>query len=333
MFDNRHIPYLNAIVAADIKGKAKYTLTMLIDSMDFDTCETYIGQTALAKKMGVSYDAAADGLDLLEDLKLIRMVGTRPIHPGSLKATSVYRILLEPVGTVGFLPMVTIGKKPMVGNSPSNHIQSAVGVGSGFSAKQSVEASTTHTYTHTDSLDETPYGEDQDQNQQHPPRFSEEEIGILRTLFGELTDVNPEFAEDSLRSYTGPFDSTRLAFLMFYAFRISKYWKVPSNWIALDMENFLGASRKLDGEIRKWRQHDSLVKKFPTAQAVLDKVVPPAPSGAFDIDEDAAASAGVSPLGGHVWDGERCQRCGVFFKTYAETMEDCVPVSVVTIEE
>jgi hypothetical protein len=128
--DNRHIPYLNAIIAADIKGKAKFTLVFLIDSMDFDTRETYIGQTALCQKMGVSYDAAADGLDLLEKLNFIKTVGIRPIHPGSNKATTVYRILLEPVGvgnlpTVGDLPK---GDLPTVGKLPSNHKQSGFAI-------------------------------------------------------------------------------------------------------------------------------------------------------------------------------------------------------------
>ena len=79
---------------------------------------------------------------------------------------------------------------------------------------------------------------------------------------------------DSLKAYTGPLSAARLALLMFYAFRISKYWPKPENWYSLDMENFLGASRKLDLEFRKWRQHDALVKKFPTVDSVLMEIAP-----------------------------------------------------------
>jgi hypothetical protein len=51
------------------------------------------------------YDAAAAGLDLLEDLKLIETIGIRPVKPGSEMATTVYRVLLEPVGDpIGNLP-------------------------------------------------------------------------------------------------------------------------------------------------------------------------------------------------------------------------------------
>jgi hypothetical protein len=321
--DNRHLPYLNAILAADIKGKAKFTLTFLIDTMDFDTRETYIGQTALAEKMGVSYDSAAAGLDLLEDLKLIKTVGIQPTHPGSMKATTRYRILLEPLPeitdqlTLGKLPMngdSTVGKKPTVGKRPSNHIQSVVTPnGRGVSeASNAVEK----THTHTDAVSARPEQTEPDQTPR--PRVSDEEIRTLVSIFFNLTEVEAtgsDVAEgsvkdawDELRSYDGPLSSARLALLMFYAFHISNFWSKPKNWHSLDMENFLNASRKLDKEFPKWRQHDKIAKMFPTAQSVLDKICPPPPAPEPRYED------------GHTFADDSftavCRTCGVTYMDY-----------------
>jgi hypothetical protein len=186
--DNRHIPYINAIIAADIKGKAKFTMLCLIDSMDFDTRETYIGQTALAKKMGSSYDAAKDGIDLCQELKLIEFVGFHPIHPGSVKATNTYRILIQPLGgTVRDLPTVedsTVGKKPTVGKSPGNHIQNGGGVDGRGGGKGSNAVEEPHTYTHTNASTQSKAADDTETDQPlKTKKFSDEEIRTLVSVF------------------------------------------------------------------------------------------------------------------------------------------------------
>jgi len=281
--DNRHIPYLNAIIAADIHGRAKLTLTMLIDSMDFDTHQTYIGQTALAKKMGVSYSAAAEGIDLLQELKLIEFVGFHPIHPGSAKATNAYRIVIQPLeDTVGDSATVgdsTIGKKPTVVDLPNNHIQSNGGSDSWGGGKGSNGVERAHTYTHTDALAHNTKN-DTETDQTHGS-WSEEEIKVLVSIFSFATDAqlgalasSEKFVSEgtaALRSYKGGLSAQRLALLMWWAFGISGYWSKQKNWTkGLDMENFLRAARTLDNQIEKWRGLPKWEKRYARAFDVLD---------------------------------------------------------------
>ncbi len=89
-------------------------------------------------------------IDLCQELKLIEFVGFHPIHPGSVKATNTYRILIQPLGgTVRDLPTVedsTVGKKPTVGKSPGNHIQNGGGVDGRGGGKGSNAVEEPHTY-------------------------------------------------------------------------------------------------------------------------------------------------------------------------------------------
>jgi hypothetical protein len=151
-------------------------------------------------------------------------------------------------------------------------------------------------------------------------KLTDDEIRTLVSIFlniteSECTEEEVEEGWSSLRSYSGHLHSARLALLMFWAFRVSNYWSKEENWQVLDMENFLGASSTLDKQFipEKWRQHDGLVKKFPTAQAVWDHLAPPAPPSPEDVCEEDE----------HVWDDymlpegpshtvDRCAHCGKF---------------------
>jgi hypothetical protein len=341
--DNRHLPYINAILVADIKGKAKFTLMFLIDSMDFQTRETYIGQTALAKKMGVSYDSAADGLDLLEDLKLIETIGIRPTHPGSSKATTVYRVLLQPVAEgVGDLPTVgdsTVGKKPTVGKFPSNHIQSTEGVDLRGGGKNSNGVSTTH--THTDAFDEQINSDRTDRSR--TPRLSGDEIKILAAIWKYATKMDDPKCEESLRSYEGNLSSQRLALLMWWGFYMSKHWSDPDSWKTLDMTNFLRASRTLDGQMEKFRGLPQWEKKYPRAFDILDwcigeeerKIARGEKKGTIFSDvireRDAkkpgpiATAARVDPQDEHEFSNGGCSRCGIDVSKFSTT--PCITVA------
>jgi hypothetical protein len=289
---NPVINYYNAVLEADIPCYPKTALLVLVKNMDYNTRQTYIGQKKIAKQMGASYNTARRALDALEkEHKLIKLVGMHLIHPGSADGTQIFEVLIEPLpseGTSTLLgdnpapPQVTstlIGRQSIQRGvvSPDSRGVSEI--------SNAIDKPHTYTHTHSDALDskQEDYTEI-DQNQ--TPRFTDEEGAILVKIFEFLTDKPSEDGYASLMKYTGPSTSERLALLMYYAFRISKYWKIPSNWHSVDIENFIGASRKLDGEIRKWRQHEGLVKKFSTLQAALDYLIPPA---APESDEDAAA--------------------------------------------
>jgi len=268
--DNRHIPYLNAIIAADIHGRAKLTLTMLIDSMDFDTRQTYIGQKALAKKMGTSYEAAKNGIDLLEKLKLIEFLGMRQIHPGTGEATQVFQILLKPVQVVneveGKLPGGLGVNHPVRGKLPDNHIQSNGGSDNRGVVRVTNGVERTHTYT-----DALAHGNTERTGTDQNPALSDDEIEALGQVWSYASGAPDPNYPASLRSYSGGLSSQRLALLMWWGFGLSKYWAVKAgNWKVLDMENFLRASRTIDQQIRKFRGLPKWEKQFPRAASVLD---------------------------------------------------------------
>jgi len=109
------------------------------------------------------------------------------------------------------------------------------------------------------------------------PTLSDEESCTLADTFTFLTGVRPPEPYQTFRLYTGKLTSARLALLMWWAFRVSNFWSRPENWLVLDLENFLNASGKIEGQLMKWRQLPGLEKKFPTAQSVHDFLIPPTP--------------------------------------------------------
>jgi hypothetical protein len=177
----------------------------------------------------------------------------------------------------------------------------------------------------TDAPEPTRHPSDSDPSQQGSAavpahKLTDDEIRTLVSIFLNVTEAEgtEEAVEEgwsSVRAYNGHLSSARLALLMFWAFRVSNYWSKEENWQVLDMENFLGASSTLDKQFipEKWRQHDGLVKKFPTAQAVWDHLAPSAPPSPEDVCEEDE----------HVWDDymlpegpshtvDRCAHCGKF---------------------
>jgi hypothetical protein len=133
-------------------------------------------------------------------------------------------------------------------------------------------------------------------------------VNIWRFLIGE----NQAGTYDTLMKYRGPFSSRRLAFLMFYAMRISKFWSKKENWYALDIDNFLGASRKLDGEIVKWRQHDKLYAKFQTAADMEVHLMPEMKK------REPHYQHGHTFMGGF---SEVCETCGISYTEFIEKPE------------
>jgi hypothetical protein len=194
-----------------------------------------------------------------------------------------------------------------VGKSLSNHIQ--VSEGLGVPAKQRIgTADETHTHTDADASSLDASGRDKDNTKTHPVGEVDGETGTLVKIFESVAPSVDQDPYPALRSYSGPLSAARLALLMFWAFRVSEYWSVEENWQILDMENFLAASRTLDKQFTpdKWRQHDSLTKRFPTAQSVLDKLRPPVP------DPNVCSDGGE-----HEWEDYRhttqqCSVCGLF---------------------
>jgi hypothetical protein len=298
---NPVINYYNAVLEADIPCYPKTALLVLVKNMDYNTRQTYIGQKNIAKQMGASYNTARRALDALEkEHKLIKLVGMHLIHPGSADATQIFEVLVKPVPSedtstlLGDTPVPSGGTSTLIGRQSIQR---------GFSTERrgvseiSNAVEKVHTYTHTSNSPQQNYTET---DQKQKPRFTDEEGITLVKIFEFLTDKPSENGYVSLMGYTGPLTSERLALLMFFAFRISKHWKVPANWVSVDMENFLGASRELDKQFNpiKWRQHDSLANKFSTLQAVLDYLVPPQSPKAWldsekdteDPDEDAAVT-------------------------------------------
>ena len=282
---------INGAFEAKLPGLTKLVLLGMLWHRNDQTGRVWVSQETLAKELGISYNTVARAVDKLEELKVLVYIGEMPLNPGNVgRSTHIYEIDLKPLGfvpsEVTIRPISTLRghqSRDLYPERVPKEIQSAGGVGVGVSAQQSGGSERTHAYTHTHThsdalVDETPYGVDQDQNQQQPLRLSEEEIPILVSIFTHLTGVEDSDSTESLRSYSGPLTSARLALLMYYAFRISKYWSLHEKWDSVDMDNFLGASRKLDGEFRTpaWRQADKVAKRLPTAQAVLDHLVPPA---------------------------------------------------------
>jgi len=181
----------------------------------------------------------------------------------------------------------------------------------------------------TDAPEPTRHPSDSDPSQQSSAaapdeKLTDDEIRTLVSIFLNITEA--EFTEEeveegwsSLRAYNGHLHSARLALLMFWAFRVSNYWSKEENWQVLDMENFLSASGTLDKQFNpeKWRQHDGLVRKFPTAQAVMDFLIPP------PVDDFALSSEDACEEDEHLWDDymlpegpshtvDRCAHCGKF---------------------
>lgn len=141
--------------------------------------------------------------------------------------------------------------------------------------------------------------------------LSGDDTSLLARIFNEIAPAPDDNPFPALDDYKGPLSAARLAVLMFWAFTVSNYWSKEENWHVLDMENFLGASRTLDKQFNpeQWRQHDGLVKKFPTAQAVMDFFIPP-PVHDFTPEE-------VCEDGQHIWvdvlhTAQRCSVCGMY---------------------
>ena len=143
--------------------------------------------------------------------------------------------------------------------------------------------------------------------------LSGDDASLLAQIFNEIAPAPDDNPFPALEDYKGPLSTARLALLMFWAFRVSNYWSKEENWQVLDMENFLSASGTLDKQFtpEKWRQHDGLTKRFPTAQAVWDHLAPPPSPEEFCADDQ------------HVWDDymlpegpshtvDRCAHCGKF---------------------
>ncbi len=148
--------------------------------------------------------------------------------------------------------------------------------------------------------------------------LTDDEIRTLVSIFlnvteAECTEEEVEEGRSSLRAYSGHLRSARLALLMFWAFRVSNYWSKEENWRVLDIENFLNASGTLDKQFNpeKWRHHDGLVRKFPTAKAVMDFLIPPL------VQDFTLSPEEVCEDGQHVWEDhshavEQCSVCGKF---------------------
>lgn len=175
----------------------------------------------------------------------------------------------------------------------------------------------------TDAPEPTRHPSDSDPSQQSSAAapaqtLTDDAIRTLVSIFlniteAECTEEEVEEGWSSLRAYNGHLHSARLALLMFWAFRVSNYWSKVENWQALDMENFLSASGTLDKQFNpeKWRQHDGLVKKFPTAQAVMDFLIPPL------VYDFALSPEEICEDGQHIWEDyshvvQQCSVCGKF---------------------
>ncbi len=106
--------------------------------------------------------------------------------------------------------------------------------------------------------------------------LSDENSLLLANIFQELTGVPYESSFEQFIQWRGTTSPARLALLMWWAFRVSKYWSKPESWTVLDAANFLRAHRTLEAQFLKWPSADKLIEKFPTTQSILDSLSPPA---------------------------------------------------------
>ncbi len=351
---NPVINYYNAVLEADIPCYPKTALLVLIKNMDYNTRQTYVGTTKIAKKMGASYNTARRALDALEkEHKLIKFAGMHLIHPGSADATQIFEVLIKPVPSEDASTLSGYNSPPSPATTTLRGRQS---IQSGASTDSGVDLSgvdvvsrDTHTYTHSDadaleadslrsntkttptpkpaslkdSVPETqpgllipePTANSVKAGSNGSAVLSGDDASLLARIFNEIAPAPDDNPFPALEDYKGPLSAARLALLMFWAFRVSNYWSKEDNWQVLDMENFLGASSTLDKQFipEKWRQHDGLTKRLPTAEAVWDHLAPPAPPSPEEVCEEDE----------HVWDDymlpegpshtvDRCAHCGKF---------------------